>query len=185
MDGHHKLGKTNRQGRIQPAFAPAAYVPIISPMSDPVNMETVRAELMRAMNDAGLKPTTLSMKVSKTNRTLVKNIMETNVGVGVATLSKLAEALGVSFYQLVGAVPPADTIREARINAIEDALRALRILLDKAGLDQTSRDLILMALPTIAQVAQSAREAGHDVTSAVSALALHEAGKWSGPTRPQ
>lgn len=54
------------------------------------------------MDRKGVKPTTLSLKVG-TNRTLVKNLLESTGDIQLGTLTKLAGALDVSLADLLAA----------------------------------------------------------------------------------
>lgn len=71
-------------------------------MEDTLDMETIRANLRRAMAAKHAKPTTLSLKVGR-NRTLVKDLLEKSADVQFGTLSKLAGALDVPLADLLAA----------------------------------------------------------------------------------
>lgn len=99
---------------------------------------------------------------------------------GVRNLVRVADLLEVSTDYLLGRSEAvsiedgvADRIHAARVTAMDDALLAFRALLSVAQVDPTTAGAVLRAVPPIAQEAQSAREAGDDVLSAVSALARH------------
>ncbi|MEO1908774.1 MAG: S24 family peptidase [Citromicrobium sp.] len=69
-------------------------------MNEPIDIETIRANLRRAMARKGAKPTSLSLKVG-TNRTLVKDLLEKSKDIQVGTLMKLSGALDVPLSELL------------------------------------------------------------------------------------
>jgi repressor LexA len=73
-------------------------------MSDGVDITSIRAALRREMARKKVGPTTLSLEVGS-NRTLVKNLLEDNSDVRLATLTKLAGALDVPLEALLQAPP--------------------------------------------------------------------------------
>lgn len=104
MEPQHKLGTTNLQGGFYPPFAKKVDWSNLLAMSDGVDIDSIRAALSRAMKRKGITPTNLSLQVGS-NRTLVKNLMETNGDVKLATLTKLAGALDVPLEVLLTAPP--------------------------------------------------------------------------------
>lgn len=74
----------------------------MSGMSDVLDIETIRANLRRAMKVKDAKPTTLSLAVGK-NRTLVKDLLEKSNDIQLGTLVKLAGALDVPLSDLIAA----------------------------------------------------------------------------------
>lgn len=103
MGVDYKLVTTNWQGVIQPPFAKKADWSNHDDM-DGIDIESIRAALRKAMERRDIAPTTLSLKVGS-NRTLVKNLLEDNDDVKLATLTKLAGALDVPLDALLSAPP--------------------------------------------------------------------------------
>lgn len=69
-------------------------------MSMAVDIAAIRDALRRVMERKGVKPTTLSLQVG-TNRTLVKNLLESGQDGQISTLVKLAGALDVDIEELL------------------------------------------------------------------------------------
>lgn len=101
-DWHDRLDRTYCQRWKRPAFAKKSDSSNIAFMSDTPDIETIRANLRRAMALRGIKPTTLSLKVG-TNRTLVKDLLEKSKDIQIGTLNKLSSALDVSLADLIAA----------------------------------------------------------------------------------
>lgn len=97
-----KLVSSNCQRWICPAFAKKLEWSNLQCMEDTLDMETIRANLQRAMAAKGVKPTTLSLAVGR-NRTLVKDLLEKSNDVQFGTLSRLAGALDVPLSDLLAA----------------------------------------------------------------------------------
>ena len=70
-------------------------------MTDRPELERVRANLRRLMEQKDIAPTTLSYAVSKTNPTLVADLLTRTKDVKLGTLQKLAENLGVTLDRLI------------------------------------------------------------------------------------
>lgn len=102
MLASHKLDQTNRQGLIGPPFDFLLGWSNMISMGNGVDIASVRAALQRIMDRDGVKPTTLSLKVG-TNRTLVKNLLESTGDIHLGTLTKLAGALNVQLADLLSA----------------------------------------------------------------------------------
>lgn len=71
-------------------------------MDEAIDMASIRESLQRIMDKKGWKPTTLSLAVG-TNRTLVKDMLESGKDVRVGTLTKLAGVLDVPLSDLLAA----------------------------------------------------------------------------------
>lgn len=71
-------------------------------MDDELDLETIRANLRRAMSEQGIKPTTLSLKVGS-NRTLVKDLLEKSKDIQIGTLVRLSTALDTPLADLLSA----------------------------------------------------------------------------------
>jgi repressor LexA len=69
-------------------------------MPDTADIVTIRKNLQRIMSKKGVKPTTLSQRIS-TSKTLVKELMTKNSDVQLSTLRKLATALEVELGDLL------------------------------------------------------------------------------------
>lgn len=95
------LDITNLQGGFYPAFANGVDSSNPCIMEEGLDFATIRANLKRAMERTGWKATTLSQKVSPTNKTLVKNLLEKNNDVQISTLSKLASVMNVALDELL------------------------------------------------------------------------------------
>lgn len=72
----------------------------LSPMGDVADMHSVRDALRRIMDRKKVRPTTLSLQVG-TNRTLVKNLLESTGDIQLGTLTKLAGALDIELSDLL------------------------------------------------------------------------------------
>lgn len=108
MTALNKLDLSNCQRRMCPPFAERLDWTNYRSMDDDVDIETIRENLRRAMRAKGIKPTTLSLQVG-TNRTLVKNLLETTGDVQLGTLRKLSSALEV---------PVSDLVAQRRISVV-------------------------------------------------------------------
>lgn len=102
MTALNKLDQSNCQRRMHPPFAKRLDLSNHWRMEDDLDIETIRENLRRAMKAGKVKPTTLSLKVG-TNRTLVKNLLETTSDVQLGTLRKLSSALNVPMSDLLAA----------------------------------------------------------------------------------
>jgi phage repressor protein C with HTH and peptisase S24 domain len=69
-------------------------------MADTADIVTIRENLRRIMHRKGVKPTTLSQRIS-TSKTLVKELLTKNSDVQLSTLRKLATALEVDLGDLL------------------------------------------------------------------------------------
>jgi len=87
---------------MRPPFAKKLDGSILCGMEDALDIDTIRANLRRAMKRREVKPTTLSLKVGK-NRTLVKDLLEKSRDIQVGTLMKLAGALDTPIADLLAA----------------------------------------------------------------------------------
>lgn len=108
---------------------------------DLFDFDSVRTALDREIKLSGIAPTNLSLKISKSNKSLVKNILDDGSDIKLSTLTKLADELGVNVARLIPwARPeattsiPTDVIREMMEGAmrelplgatVEDYLRAV------------------------------------------------------------
>lgn len=72
----------------------------IRPMAGGFDISVLRARLAEVMEKKGIKPTTLSLSVSK-SPTLVRDLMEKTTDTKVSTLFRLANELGVSVTDLI------------------------------------------------------------------------------------
>lgn len=98
-----RLDETNCQRWTQPPFAKKLDTSILRRMAaDTLDLETIRANLRRAMDVKGIKPTTLSLEVGR-NRTLVKDLLEKSKDIQIGTLVKLAGALDTPLSDLLAA----------------------------------------------------------------------------------
>lgn len=97
---HNRLDWSNCQRWIAPAFAKRSDWSNLSLMSELADMQTIRESLKRIMEQKGIKPTTLSLKVG-TNRTLVKDLLGKTADIQISTLTKLASALNVQLADLL------------------------------------------------------------------------------------
>lgn len=90
-------------------------------MADDINIDGIRGALRRAMERRGIKPTTLSLQVSK-SKTLVKELFEKNDDVKLSTLVKLAGALDIEVEELLARprVPIAGNIGAGGVVVFED-----------------------------------------------------------------
>lgn len=96
--------------------------------SSQFNFDSVRAALAREIERNGIKPTKLSTQISKTNKSLVKNILDEGKDIHLGTLTKLADELNINVARLIpwakpepGPAIPADVIR----GMMEGAMREL------------------------------------------------------------
>lgn len=108
MAQQHKLLPSNWQGGLHTAFAKKLFSANLPAMGDVFDMEAFRANLRKAMEKKGIKPTTLSLAVGE-NRTLVKSIFERNGDIKIGTLSRLASVLDVSLDTLLS-LPPVQIV---------------------------------------------------------------------------
>lgn len=97
-----RLDETNCQCWMRPPFAKRSDWSNFLSVIEPLDIETIRENLRRAMTARGAKPTTLSLLVGK-NRTLVKDLLEKSQDIQVGTLTKLAGALDVPLSDLLAA----------------------------------------------------------------------------------
>lgn len=135
------------------------------------DMDMLRASIRAAAKRAGYSISRLDRELRGEGGSLVKDFLAgRSKNPQAQSLVEIADVLGVSFYEVIGV---SDQIQLARVTAMDDALLAFRALLSVAQVDPTTAGAVLRAVPPIAQEAQSAREAGDDVLSAVSALARH------------
>jgi hypothetical protein len=65
------------------------------------NFDSVREALAREIREGGFKPTNLSQKISKTNKSLVKNILDDGKDIHLGTLTKLADEMGINVARLI------------------------------------------------------------------------------------
>lgn len=70
-------------------------------MADSFEMDELRASLRRIMERKDVRPTALSLQVSR-SKTLVKDLLEKNADVQLSTVVKLAGALDVDVETLLG-----------------------------------------------------------------------------------
>ncbi len=96
-------------------------------MEDGLDIATIRANLRRAMDRKGEKPTTLSLEVGR-NRTLVKDLLEKSQDVQIGTLTKLASALEV---------PLADLLASPRVPIVGHIGAGGSIVFEDLGIDDT------------------------------------------------
>lgn len=90
-------------------------------MSDIVDINVIRSNLLRAMESKKAKATSLSLAVGS-NRTLVRDLLERSKDVQIGTLTKLATALDVPVSDLLAAprVPIAGYIGAGGTIVFED-----------------------------------------------------------------
>lgn len=100
IDTAYKLDTSNGQRWNCPPFAKKEDSSNIALMDEIIDIDTIRDSLKRIMLRKKVKPTTLSLQVG-TNRTLVKNLLETTGDVTISTLTKLAGALDVPVSELL------------------------------------------------------------------------------------
>jgi hypothetical protein len=140
-------------------------------MVEPFDMDVLRDAIRAAAKRAGFSISRLDRELRGEGGSLVKDFLAgRSKNPQVQSLVEIASVLDLSFYDVIGVT---DQIQHARVTAMDDALLAFRALLSAAQVDPTTAGAMLRAVPPIAQEAQSAREAGDDVLSAVSALARH------------
>jgi phage repressor protein C with HTH and peptisase S24 domain len=94
------LDISNRQGGIGRTYANRRNYRKMSPMGRSVDIESIRRSLQRIMDQKGVAPTTLSLKVGN-SKSLVKDLLERTDDVRLSTLIKLADALNVSIEELL------------------------------------------------------------------------------------
>jgi len=87
---------------MQPLFTNPLVSSNLAGVTEPFDMTAIRDNLLRAMTERKVKPTTLSLSVGK-NRTLVKDLLEKSQDIQVGTLTKLAGALNVPLSDLLAA----------------------------------------------------------------------------------
>lgn len=95
-----KLDLSNRQGRICNTFPLAGLLGQNEGMAQQTNIKVIRESIQRIMDEKGVRPTTLSLAVSK-SKTLIKEIMEKTENPGIVTLAKIAEELDCSLEDLI------------------------------------------------------------------------------------
>lgn len=107
----YRLDQSYSSRGLCPAFICVRGRTITSLVSGAANIETIRANLRRIMEQKGVKPTTLSQKVSN-SKTLVKDLLTKTSDVQFSTLTKLAGALDVDLELLLASprVPVAGKI---------------------------------------------------------------------------
>lgn len=83
-------------------------------MSNEPVIETIRRNLVRLMDERGVKPTPLSLSIG-TNRTAVGDILARSDNVGIGMLEKLAKALDVDVADIVSesTVPLSGRVEQA------------------------------------------------------------------------
>ena len=134
-------------------------------------MDTLRQAIRAAASRQKWSIGALDRQLRGEGGSLVKDILAgRSQNPTIGSLVDIADALGVSFYEVIGAV---DLGNQAKVNAVADAVACLAGLLEVAQIDDATEDALLAAFPPTLQAAQRAREAGHDVQASVSAIALH------------
>ena len=140
-------------------------------MAEDFTMDGLRDAIRAAAKRAGYSINKLDKELRGDGGSLVKDFLAgRSKNPQILTLTDIADVLGMSFYEVIGVE---GRIQDARTSAMDDALIAFRALLATAQIDEVQAGAMLRAVPAIAQAAQSARAAGDDVQSAVSALARH------------
>jgi len=92
------------------------------------DFDSVRAALAREIRENGIAPTKLSETISKTNKSLVKNIMDEGKDIKLSTLSKLADRLDINVARLIPWARPEVSIPTEVIRGMmEDAMQELPV----------------------------------------------------------
>jgi DNA-binding Xre family transcriptional regulator len=95
---------------------------------DVFDFDSVKKALEREIALSGMAPTKLSSKISKSNKSLVKNILDDGSDIKLSTLTKLAEELDVNIAKLIPWAKPDVSLqisKEALRDMMESAMREL------------------------------------------------------------